>query len=71
MTELQEGTKHSERAAAEILGISVKTLQRWRRTGQGPAFVKYEKRLIRYPQSALDEYLGRSLKRQAEDTACA
>ena len=70
MSELQ-GKKHPERAAAEILGVSVKTLQRWRLTGQGPAFVKYENKLIRYPQSALDEYLGRSLKRQAQDTACA
>ena len=66
MTQL--GTMHPEKPAAEILGVSVKTLQRWRLTGQGPTFVKYEQKLVRYPQSALDEYLNRSLKRRSGQT---
>ena len=59
--------KYAERDAAEYLGVSVKTLQRWRYVGRGPAFLKLEK-LIRYPQSSLDRYLN-SNTRNAEQVS--
>lgn len=41
---------------AEFLGVTKATLADWRCKGMGPAYVKVG-RLIRYPQSPLDEWL--------------
>jgi predicted DNA-binding transcriptional regulator AlpA len=40
--------------AAAHLKISKHTLNRWRVTGEGPPFIKYGPRLIRYLVTALD-----------------
>lgn len=42
--------------AAARLKISKHTLNRWRVTGEGPPFVKYGPRLVRYVESVLDEW---------------
>ena len=42
--------------AAARLKISKHTLNRWRVTGEGPPFIKYGPRLIRYQEAALDEW---------------
>jgi predicted DNA-binding transcriptional regulator AlpA len=42
--------------AAARLKISKHTLNRWRVTGEGPPFIKYGPRLIRYVESVLDEW---------------
>ncbi|MCZ8283538.1 helix-turn-helix domain-containing protein [Aquidulcibacter sp.] len=42
--------------AASHLKISKHTLNRWRVTGEGPPFIKYGPRLIRYLVTALDEW---------------
>jgi len=42
--------------AAAHLKISKHTLKRWRVTGEGPPFIKYGPRLVRYLVSALDEW---------------
>jgi len=42
--------------AAEYLRIKVPTLEKWRLKGSGPAYIKVG-RLIRYRQSALDDWL--------------
>lgn len=51
----------TERAAAERLGVSVKTLQAWRQhRADGPPYVKVgpgPKGAVRYPEAALDEWL--------------
>lgn len=44
-----------EEAAARVK-ISKHTLNRWRVTGEGPPFVKYGPRLVRYVESVLDEW---------------
>ena len=41
--------------AAQHLGLSPRTLERYRVTGEGPQFVKYE-RLVYYRVSDLDEW---------------
>lgn len=43
---------------ADRLGVSVATLQRWRRVGTGPAYVRLGPRFIRYRESTLAEYLA-------------
>jgi excisionase family DNA binding protein len=42
--------------AAARLKISRHTLNRWRVTGEGPPFVKYGPRLVRYVDRTLDEW---------------
>ncbi|MCU0881461.1 MAG: helix-turn-helix domain-containing protein [Hyphomonadaceae bacterium] len=42
--------------AAARLKISKHTLNRWRVTGEGPPFVKYGPRLVRYVVATLDDW---------------
>lgn len=42
--------------AAALLGVSLKTLQKWRCSGGGPAFAKFG-RVIRYPRSELSDWM--------------
>ena len=42
--------------AAVRLKISKHTLNRWRVTGEGPPFIKYGPRLVRYDQLVIDEW---------------
>lgn len=44
-----------EQAAAEYLGLSVKTLQAWRWKRKGPAYMKYGRRVL-YSYEDLDRY---------------
>ena len=41
--------------AARYLGISIKTLERWRYEGRGPVFRKFGKRVL-YSQDELDRW---------------
>ena len=47
----------TESEAAEYLGISKKTLQRWRFGRCGPNYVRVAGKLIRYPQAILDAWM--------------
>ena len=47
----------SESEAADHLGVSKKTLQRWRFDHKGPAYAKLNGKLIRYHQADLDEWM--------------
>lgn len=42
--------------AAGLLGLSRKTLERWRLTGEGPKFVRLSSRCVRYREADLDEW---------------
>lgn len=55
--------KHSltETNLSERWGVSVKTLQDWRRKGTGPAFLKLGKS-IRYPHEIVEKYEAENLK---------
>jgi len=48
---------YNTKQTAELFGISNRTLESWRISGQGPAFIKMGK-LVKYKQSDLDEYLS-------------
>lgn len=41
--------------------ISKHTLNRWRVTGEGPPYIKYGPRLVRYVESVLDEWAHQRL----------
>ncbi|MBT3788618.1 MAG: helix-turn-helix domain-containing protein [Alphaproteobacteria bacterium] len=47
----------NEVQAAEILNISIRTLQAWRRLAAGPQFIRLSARAIRYRHSDVDEWL--------------
>jgi len=52
--------------AAQVLCVSVKTLEAWRRLGKGPMFVKLG-RSVRYTMRALDEFTReRTVRNSAE-----
>jgi excisionase family DNA binding protein len=53
--------------AAERLKISKHTLNRWRVTGEGPPFVKYGPRLVRYLEEALTDWEKRRTRRSTSD----
>lgn len=42
--------------AAVRLKISKHTLNRWRMTGEGPPFIKYGPRLVRYREEVLEAW---------------
>jgi predicted DNA-binding transcriptional regulator AlpA len=49
--------KLSPQQAAEYLGFSVPTLERWRRLGVGPKFVKLGGNRVAYLPRHLNEYI--------------
>ena len=51
----------TESEAADYLGISKKTLQRWRFDHKGPAYAKLNGKLIRYRLADLDEWMNQQL----------
>lgn len=58
-----------EGAAADILGVSVRTLQAWRVKGGGPVFVRVG-RAIRYAISDLNTWIaGRKASSTSENAA--
>ncbi len=49
----------SPREVAAILGRSLVTLERWRRDGKGPPFVRLAGTRVGYPVAALHEWASR------------
>jgi predicted DNA-binding transcriptional regulator AlpA len=49
----------NEKQVAEIMGVSVKTLQRWRLFGEGPEWKKFGA-AVRYPADALQAWIERA-----------
>lgn len=47
-----------ETAAAEILGVSPRTLADWRRRGIGPRYTRVGRRLVRYTERELARFLA-------------
>jgi|CXWL01.1.fsa_nt_gi hypothetical protein len=53
----------NEFEAARYLGnMKVTTLRTWRVRGGGPAFARVGVKLIRYPVTALDEFIAQGMK---------
>jgi hypothetical protein len=55
-----------ETVAAHVLGLSVKTLRRWRWAGKGPAFRKIG-RAVRYSASDLEAFISSARRTSTSD----
>lgn len=47
---------------AEVLGVGLKTLERWRSTGEGPRFVKLSPGTVRYRAADLNAFVAERIK---------
>ncbi|KAF0234127.1 MAG: hypothetical protein FD177_1039 [Desulfovibrionaceae bacterium] len=56
-------------AAAEMIGVSKRTLEEWREQGKGPAYSRLSERLVVYPHATLVKYLDRYLVRTIDQPA--
>ncbi|MFP7722322.1 helix-turn-helix transcriptional regulator [Lysobacter sp. A3-1-A15] len=50
----------SPKKAALFLGVSIRTLEEWRKRKIGPAFVKLGPKLVRYEIAELERFLASS-----------
>ncbi|MFH5948386.1 helix-turn-helix transcriptional regulator [Roseomonas xinghualingensis] len=50
----------TERALSERFGVSPRTLQRWRRTGEGPRFIRAGARCVRYAEAEVIRWEARN-----------
>jgi hypothetical protein len=53
--------------AAERLGVGVRVLERWRSTGDGPAYAKLTSRTLRYRAEDLEAFVSRSVRRNTAE----
>ncbi|MEB2346060.1 MAG: helix-turn-helix domain-containing protein [Deltaproteobacteria bacterium] len=56
----------TEHEASVILGLSVRTLQKWRLQGNGPRFVKLG-HAVRYDPAELEHYIDSARRRSTSD----
>ena len=59
-----------QKTAARLLGISVRTLERFRVAGTGPRYVRLG-RLVRYRQQDLVDFVDRNLRRSTSEESTA
>ena len=54
-------------AAAKYLGFGASTLERWRRLGIGPKYLKLSSNRVAYLQSHLDDWLDSRVRTPAQE----
>src|SRR5688572_2673014 len=60
----------TEKQVATLLGVTTRTLQRWRVTGNGPAWVRVGPRMVRYSEAVMVEWAeGRTFAHRAAELA--
>lgn len=57
----------AEKEVAKRLGFSPRTLQKWRRTGSGPVFMRISPRCVRYREEDLEAWLKERRRRSTSD----
>ena len=57
----------NEQQAAGLLGVTVRTLQKWRVRGGGPRFVRVSSRCIRYRRRELNHWAAERLKHSTSE----
>lgn len=62
------GLTLDEHQAADFLALSVKTLRNWRVSGEGPLFLKYGRKLVRYRLIDLERYQADHTRRSTSQT---
>lgn len=58
---------YNTRQAADYLGLKESTLEKWRVTGAGPAFVALSGRAVRYRESDLCTFIESRLRRSTSE----
>lgn len=58
----------NEHRAAEVLGVSVRTVQRWRVEGKGPVYAKLGKR-VAYAEESLQDYIEKCSRQSTSESA--
>jgi hypothetical protein len=53
--------------AAKRLGVGDRVLERWRSTGDGPAYAKLTSKTIRYRSEDLDAFVGKSIRKNTAE----
>ncbi len=71
MSETNQPILLTETEAAKLLGFSIRTLQKWRMSGDGPKFVRMSARAIRYRRQDLDAFIEARVKQSTSDYAAA
>lgn len=61
----------SQAEAAEFLGVSPHTLNRWRVVRQGPEYIKFGQRLVRYRFADLAAWVESQRKRTSTNVGAA
>jgi len=56
-----------EMAVAELLGVTRRTLEDWRRLGTGPPWVRMTRRSVRYRRADVDAWAEKRLARSTQD----
>ena len=58
-----------QKGAAEFLGISPRTLEKWRVAGGGPVFCKLGRRLVRYELRELEAFSERDRRTSTSESS--
>jgi predicted DNA-binding transcriptional regulator AlpA len=56
-----------ERAAADALGLTPRTLQAWRARGEGPPHVRVSSRCVRYRPQDLEDWAAERVRSSTSD----
>ena len=47
-----------ESRAAQLVGVNVRTMQQWRRLGNGPRYISISRRCVRYSKRLITEWIA-------------
>ena len=61
------GRYMTQSEAADYLGVSQRTLEKWRHDGKGPGYVKVSRKMIRYVRETLDRFMDSLQVRTLDD----
>lgn len=64
---MNANTLWNERELADVLGVSVRTLQAWRSEGRGPRFIKLSPTLVRYSPDDVREFVRAKTRTHTND----
>lgn len=53
---------------AKVLGVTRRTIDKWRREGRGPKLVLLGRRVVRYQESDVQEWLNKNKEVATEDS---
>ena len=56
-----------EKAAAEFLGLTTRSMQAMRQRGDGPRFIRMSSRCIRYTRAVLKSYADARIRKSTSD----